>query len=96
MRTLWIEIGNGFYSTLERARAAKRRAIARGEVLRDPAPIIVKWRDGSFLLQGRVFVKPWSQILTRGGIVREVLTGEPVKSPRPRKRAADCPCRARR
>jgi hypothetical protein len=94
VRTIWAEIENGFYSTLEEARAARRRAIARGEVLRDPAPAIVKWRDGSFLLKGRVIIRPWSQVLTRGGVVREMLAGEPVKSPRPQ-RPADAPRRRR-
>jgi hypothetical protein len=87
MRMMWIDIG--FYNTLQEARAARRRRIARGEVLRDPAPIIVKWRDGSFLLGGRVVVGPWSKRSTRGGAVRETLTGQPVKSPWPRKRTAE-------
>jgi hypothetical protein len=39
MRTIWTDIG--VYSTYQEARAASRRAIARGELLRDPSPIIL-------------------------------------------------------
>jgi hypothetical protein len=84
MRWVWTEIGDGFYDTLHEARLARRRAIARREVLRKPKPIIVKWRDGSFLLEGRVILKgSWSWSKNYKGAVREQLLGEPVKAPRP-------------
>ena len=83
MRTIWTDIG--FYDTLQEARAAGRRAIARCEVLRTPAPSIVKWRDGRFLLNGGLIVSPWSLSVSRTGVIRERLLGVPVKSPRPKR-----------
>src|SRR5580698_9742525 len=83
MRMIWTDIG--FYNTLQEARAAGRRAIARCEVLRTPAPSIVKWRDDSFLLKGGLIVGPWSLSVSRTGVIRERLLGVPVKSPRPKR-----------
>jgi hypothetical protein len=83
MRWIWTDIG--FYDTRHEARAARRRAIARRQVLREPEPMIVKWHDGGFLLEGAAVVGPWSQTMNHNGVVRERLTGEPVKSPRPKR-----------
>jgi hypothetical protein len=80
---IWTDIG--FYNTLQEARAAGRRAIARCEVLRTPAPSIVKWRDGTFLLKGGLIVGPWSLSMSRTDVIHERLLGVPVKSPRPKR-----------
>ena len=87
MRAFRTDIG--FYDTLQEARAEIRRAIARREVLREPEPIIVKWRGGSYLVVGSIITRSWSQIKCRGGAVREVLFGTPVKSPRPLTRSGN-------
>jgi hypothetical protein len=78
----------GFYDTLREARAAIRRAIARREVLRKPKPGIVKWRDGSYLVVGSLITSSWAKSKSRGGAVRDVLLGTPVKTPRPLTRRA--------
>ena len=86
MRTFRTQLG--FYNSLQEARTANRQAIARCAVLRNPAPSIVKWKDGSFLVNASLIVKPWSESVNHKGAIRGRLAGVPVKSPRPKKVAA--------
>jgi hypothetical protein len=48
-RVLWTDIGR--YDTFQGARAARRRAIARRELLPTPKPIIINM-GGGFILEG--------------------------------------------
>ena len=69
MRRVWTDIGT--YKTLREARAAKRRAIARCEILRKPEACIFKRREGSFFLEGALIVRS--------------PVGQPVKPPKKKK-----------
>ena len=82
MRTVWTSIGEGFYKTVGEARAAARLAVAPREVLRGTARIIPH-PSGGFLLEGHVVVGPWGLSVSHGGGLRDVLVGNPVKSPLP-------------
>ena len=87
MRFFWTSIYPGHFDTFWEARSAKRKAIARREVLAKPEPMIVRIQDGWFV-RGAVVVGGsfgWTSGAA-GGSPREVLTGVPVKPPRPKHR----------
>jgi hypothetical protein len=85
MRFFWTSIYPGHFDTLWQARIAKRRAIARREILAQPEPMIVKIQGGWFV-KGAVILGG-SFGWTKGGkSPREVLIGTPVKPPRPKHR----------
>src|ERR1700742_973429 len=87
MRTVWTGIYPGDFDNLWEARKAKRRAIARREVLAKPEPMIVRMRDGRYLVRGALILRAsfgWRSG-TAGSSPREVLVGTPVKTPRPKR-----------
>jgi hypothetical protein len=87
MRIVWTGIYPDFDTLLE-ARSAKRRAIARREVLAKPEPMIVRMHDGRYLVRGALILGAsfgWRSG-TAGGSPREVLVGTPVKPPLPKRR----------
>jgi hypothetical protein len=88
MRTVWTGIYPGDFDNLWEARKAKRRAIARREVLAKPEPMIVRMHDGQYLVRGAHILGAsfgWRSG-TVGGSPREVLVGTPVKPPRRKRR----------
>lgn len=81
MRTVWTDIAD--YPTLEQARAGRRRAIARRELLPEPKPIIVKI-GASFILEGKLVLRgSWAIGKNANGACREHLIGDPVPPARP-------------
>ena len=88
MRFVWTSIYPDDFANLGEARKAKRRAIARREVLAKPEPMIVRMQDGRYLVRGALIVGSsfgWASG-TAGGSPREVLVGTPVKPPRQKRR----------
>jgi len=87
MRFFWTDIYPGHFDTFREARSAKRKAIARREVLGKPEPMIVRIQDGWFvkgaLVVGGSFGKTGG---AAGRSSREVLTGTPVRPQRPKQR----------
>ena len=87
MRFFWTDIYPGHFDTFWEARSARRRAIARREILAKPKPTIVKIQD-SWLVRGALVVDgsfDWTSSAA-GRSPREVLTGTPVGPPRPKHR----------
>ena len=84
MRFFWTDIYPGHFDTFWEARSARRRAIARREILAKPEPTIVKIQEG-WLVRGALVVGGsfgWTSGATSRS-PREVLTGTPVRPPRP-------------
>jgi hypothetical protein len=87
MRYFWTDIYPGRFDTFWEARSAKRKAIARHEILAKPEPTIVKIQDG-WRVRGAIVVGGsfgWTSSAT-GRSPREVLIGTPLKPPRPKHR----------
>ena|SRR5579863_6216054 len=87
MRIFCTSVYPGHFDTFWEARSAKRKAIARREVLAKPEPMIVRIQDGWFvrgaLVVGGSFGRTGG---ATGRSPREVLTGTPVRPPRPKRR----------
>jgi hypothetical protein len=87
MRFFWTDIYPGYFDTLWEARSARRRAIARREVLAKPEPTIVKIEDG-WLVRGALVISGsfgWKSGASSGS-PRVTLIGTPLKPPRPKHR----------
>jgi hypothetical protein len=87
MRFFWTDIYPGHFDTFWEARSARRRAIARREILAKPEPTIVKIQDG-WRVRGAIVVGGSFGLTSSapGRSPREVLIGTPLKPLRPKHR----------